>query len=112
MPQAPEVLEAYGQLQRFLGQATMEAVHAAVTEPWKEVLLEISAAADGKTSNTTLRVVPVSGAVIDAPVTRLVALAAQEVWNFRNSGITPDWKSMKLTVTSEGKCTVNFAYAD
>jgi hypothetical protein len=112
MPQAPEILEAYGQLQRFLGQATMEAVHAAVTRPWKEVHLEISTSTDGKTGGVRVRVVPESSALIDVPLTQPIVSAAAEIWKFRNSGITPNWRSMRLLITSEGQCTVNFDYAD
>lgn len=112
MPQAPEILAAYGQLQRFLGQATMEAVHAAVPQPWKEVHLEISTSTDGKTGSVRVRVVPESSALIDVPLTPSIVSAAAEIWKFRNSSVTPNWRSMKLLITSEGQCTVNFDYAD
>ena len=110
MPNAPEVLEAYGQLQRFLGQATMEAVHAEVRQPWKEVHLEIWTSSDGKSGSVRVRVVPESGALIDVPLTQPIVSAAHEIWTFRNSGITPNWNRMRLLITSEGQCTVNFDY--
>jgi hypothetical protein len=112
MPQAPEILEAYGQLQRFLGQATMEAVHAAVTQPWREVHLEITTSPDGKTGSVRVRVVPESGAVTDIPLTQPIVSAAHEIWKLRSSGITPNWGAMRLLIASEGQCTVNFDYAD
>jgi hypothetical protein len=105
-------LEVYGKLQRSLAHATMAAAHGSVTRPWKEVHLEIAAAPDEKTCATKLRVVPVSGAPLDVSPTAPILAAAREIWNLRDSGITPDWKIMKLTITGEGRCTVSFAYGD
>jgi hypothetical protein len=112
MPQAPDVLEAYGQLQRFLAQATMEAVQAAVKQPWKEVLLEITASADANRCSTKLRAFPPAAPAIDVPLTEMVALAAQEIWETRTLGITPNWRAMTLKITSEGQCNVHFDYVD
>lgn len=112
MEKAPPILEAYGQLHRFLAQATMEAVHAAVTQSWKKASMEISAAPDAGTCATKLRVVLESGGLLDVPLTKLVTDTAQEIWNLREHGVTPNFQSMTLTITSEGECTVQFAYAD
>ena len=112
MQQAPEVLEAFGQLQRFLAKATMEAVDASMKQPWKEVVLEISAGADARHSGSKLSVVSLSGAAIQVPLSEMLRLAAQEMWDTRTLGIVPNWKGMALKITSAGQCTVNFDYAD
>jgi hypothetical protein len=51
--QAPPELQAFGQLQQRLGQGVMNAVWAAVNDPWKEVCLEFRVR-PGQTSHPML----------------------------------------------------------
>jgi hypothetical protein len=70
--QAPKELEVFGQLQRNLGEATMQLVATAVRTPWKELSLEMRTSPDGTSRGMKLRVTPVSGALIAVRPTRAV----------------------------------------
>ena len=110
MEAAPKALEAFGDLQRRLAQAAMQAVHAAVSTPWKEFYLNIRSTPDGKALDVEFHVIPVSGALISMRMPQLVEAIIRETWQMRDACFSPPWYGMKLTITSEGQCNINFNY--
>jgi hypothetical protein len=107
--QAPKELEVFGQLQRNLGEATMQLVATAVRTPWKELSLEMRTSPDGTSRGMRLRVTPVSGALLAVRPTRAVEVALHNICEMRSTFTAP-WYGMKLTITIQGQCKVEFNY--
>jgi hypothetical protein len=110
MPAAPKELEMFGGLQRNLAQAAMQAVTSTVKTPWKEINFEISSALDGTTFGVKFLVIPVSGAVINVPANKPILDLVREIWKMRDAFDSPGWRGMKLSISSEGSCNIDFNY--
>ena len=110
MPTAPKALEAFGDLQRSLAQGTMQAVAGAVRAPWKELYVDIRSIPDGTAHDIKFRVIPVSGAPISMPTSKPMEATVREIWNMRDACFSPPWCGMKLTISSQGQCQINFNY--
>jgi len=79
METAPKELAAFGDLQRTLGQATMQAVADAVKDPWKELYLDIRSNAGETSHSSKLRVIPVSGAVLSVAIPAEITITIIEI---------------------------------
>ena len=110
MPVAPKELEAFGALQRKLGQGLMDAVLAAVQKPWKEFYLDVRARPGQTSHSTKIRVVPVSGTPISVTPPPDVTITIIEILQMRDSCFDEAWSGMKVTISSEGECRVEFNY--
>ncbi len=110
MEAAPKALEAFGALQRRLAEAAMQAVDSTVHTPWREFCLDIRSTPDGEALDVRFYVVPVSGAPISVPMPQPVAAIVHETWQMRSACFSPPWYGMKLSITSEGQCKINFNY--
>jgi hypothetical protein len=110
MPKAPQALEVLGDLQRSLAVAAMQAVHGSVNTPWKEFYVDIHPTPDGTAVDIEFRVIPVFGTLISVFTPKPLETIVREIWNMNQACFSPPWKGMKLTVTSEGDCKINFSY--
>jgi hypothetical protein len=110
MEQAPEALEVFGQLQRQLGEATMQAVCDAVPTDWREVYLDMRATPDGASRGMKLLAVNVAGEVLLLRPTTSILDALQKICEMR-ALFSPAWYGMRLAMTSAGNCEIRFSPA-
>ena len=110
MEQAPKALEAFGTLQRHLGEATMQAVCDAVPTDWREVYLEMRSTPDGASRGMKLLVVNVAGEVLLLRPTASILDTLQKICEMRIQ-FSPPWYGMRLAITNEGNCEVRFSPA-
>ena len=110
MEQAPKALELFGQLQRHLGEATMQAVSDAVTTDWREVYLDMRSTPDGNSRGMKLLVVNVAGEVFLLRPTASILDILRMICEMRML-FSPPWYGMRLTITSAGNCEVRFSPA-
>jgi hypothetical protein len=110
MLQAPKELEAFGQLQRQLGEATMQAVCDAVPEDWREVYVDMRSSPDGTSRGMKLLVVNAAREVLLLRPTPAILDTLQNICEMR-AQFSPPWYGMRLAMTSEGKCEVRFSPA-
>ena len=108
--QAPPELQALGELQRNLGQGVMDAVFAAVNEPWKEVCLDLRLR-PGQNSHVLLfQVTLVSGAVLPIRPSGEIITVLRDIAQTRGAFSREPWSGMKLVISQDGQCTVSFNY--
>ncbi len=81
MPAASKTLEAFGDLQRSLAQATMQAVAVAVKTVWKELYLDIRSTPAGTAHAIIFRVISISGALLSVPTPTPIDALVREVWD-------------------------------
>lgn len=110
MPPARPALEAFGALTRSLAQAAMQAASNAVKTPWKELFLDLRSNPAGNVRTLKLRVVSMSGALINVPVPQSIEATTQEIWKVRDACFSPPWYGMKMTISSAGQAAVDFNY--
>jgi len=110
MPVAPKELEAFGALQRKLGQGVMDAVLDAVDKPWKELYLDVRAHPGQIANIMKLRVILASGTPISVTPPAEVATTIVEILQMRDTCFEEPWCGVKLTISSEGQCRVEFSY--
>lgn len=110
MPKAPQALEVFGDLQRSLANAAMQAVHGALHTPWKEFYVDIHSTPDKMAAGIEFRVIPVSGALLSVFAPKPIETIVREIWKMNQACFSPAWKGMRLTVSSEGDCKINFSY--
>ena len=110
MEQAPQALEVFGQLQRHLGEATVQAVHEAVPTDWREVYLDMRSTPDGASRGMKLLVVNVADEVLLVRPSALILDTLQKICEMRPL-FSPPWYGMRLAITSEGNCEVRFSSA-
>ena len=110
MEQAPKALEVFGQLQRHLGEATVQAVWEAVPAGWREVYLDMRSTPDGGSRGMKLLVVNVADEVLLLRPTASILDTLQKICEMRRL-FSPPWYGMRLAITSEGNCEVRFSDA-
>ena len=110
MQTAPKALEAFGALQRKLAQGVMDAVLTAVKKPWKEFYLDVRSRPGQTSHSTKLRVTPVSGSPISVTPPAGVTITIIEIVQMRDSFADEPWAGMKVTMSREGQCKVEFNY--
>jgi hypothetical protein len=110
MEQAPKALEAFGELQRHLGEATMHAVCDAVPTEWREVYLDMRSTPDGASRGMKLLVVNVADEVLLLRPTASILHTLREICEMRML-FSPPWYGMRLAITSAGNCEVRFSPA-
>ena len=110
MEKAPKELEVFGQLQRNLGELTMQAVCDAVQEDWREVYLDMRSTPDGAARGMKLLVVAASGEVLALRLTGPIEDTLRKICEMR-ALFVPPWYGMRLAMTSAGNCEVRFSGA-
>ena len=109
MEQAPKELEVFGTLQRTLAEATMQGVHGAVQEDWREAYLDLRSTPDGASRGMKLTVVLASGQMLALRPGRAIEAALHRICEMRTAFVPP-WYGMRLAMTSAGNCEVRFSY--
>jgi hypothetical protein len=106
---APKELESFGALQRQLAAGVMDTVHAIVQDPWSEVWLDLRVAPGGAPSGSLKVKFPSGRAVPIKPSAELVATMKQ-VLKTRGAFSQEAWSGMRLIVSQDGRCNVDFDY--
>jgi hypothetical protein len=88
----------------------MQAAANAVKTPWKELFLDLRSNPAGTVRTLKLRVVSMSGALINVPIPQPIEATTQEIWKVRDACFSPPWYGMKMTISSAGQVAVDFNY--
>ena len=88
----------------------MDAVFAAVNDPWKEVCLEFRLR-PGQTCHLMLfQVTLVSGVVVPIRPSAEIITALRDIVQMRGAFSQEPWSGMKLVIGEDGQCRVSFNY--
>ncbi len=110
MQAPPKELQAFGELQRKLAEGMMGAMAAALNQPWTAVCFEVRSRPGGTSHQVKLRVSLASGAVMPLMPTTESMIALKGIMQMRETLFQEPWFGMKLIITGDGQCRVEFNY--